>query len=68
LPGFANLPGGAGYLFGQRNTTAQDTELLILITPHKLRLRDRVSRSIYVGHDPSGGSSAAHAPPPQRQP
>jgi Flp pilus assembly secretin CpaC len=66
LPGLANLPGGIGYLFGQRNTTAQDTELLILITPHKLRLRDRVSRSIYVGHDPTGGSSAAHAP--QRQP
>jgi Flp pilus assembly secretin CpaC len=65
LPGFANLPGGAGYLFGQRSTTAQDTELLIMITPHKLRLRDRVSRSIYVGHDPSGGGGAAHAPPPQ---
>jgi Flp pilus assembly secretin CpaC len=65
LPGFANLPGGVGYLFGQRNNTLQDTELLILITPHKLRLRDRVSRSIYVSHDTSGGSSAAHAPPRQ---
>ena len=65
LPGFANLPGGAGYLFGQRNTTAQDTELLILITPHKLRLRDRVSRSIYVGHDPGAGAAARAAP---RQP
>jgi hypothetical protein len=65
LPGFANLPGGAGYLFGQRNTTAQDTELLIMITPHKLRLRDRVSRSIYVGRDPSGGGGAARAQPRQ---
>jgi hypothetical protein len=68
LPGFATLPAGIGYAFGQRSTTAQDTELLILITPHKLRLRDRVSRSIYVGRDPSAGSTAAHAPPPQRQP
>jgi Flp pilus assembly secretin CpaC len=67
LPGLANLPGGVGYLFGQRNTTAQDTEMLIMITPHKLRLRDRVSRSIYVGRDtsPSRGSATA---PQQRQP
>ncbi len=59
LPGFANLPGGVGYFFGQRNNTAQDTELLILITPHKLRLRDRISRSIYVGRDTSGGGGSA---------
>ena len=69
LPGFANIPGPAGYLFGQRNTTAQDTEMVILITPHKLRLTDRVSRSIYVGPDTSasrgGGSTAAPAPPPR---
>jgi Flp pilus assembly secretin CpaC len=73
LPGFANLPGGAGYLFGQRSNTAQDTEMLILITPHKLRLRDRVSRSIYVGRDTSASASRAPtaqpAPePPRRQP
>jgi Flp pilus assembly secretin CpaC len=71
LPGLANLPGGAGYLFGQRNNTAQDTEMLIMITPHKLRLRDRVSRSIYVGRDTTGGRSSTREPlpaPPQRQP
>ena len=71
LPGFANLPGGAGYFFGQRNTTAQDTEMLIMITPHKLRLQDRVSRSIYVGHDTSAGRGPAREPSPapsQRQP
>jgi Flp pilus assembly secretin CpaC len=70
LPGFANLP-GVGYLFGQRNNTAQDTEMLILITPHKLRLRDRVSRSIYVGRDTTTGRGSTHEPlpaPPQRQP
>jgi len=65
LPGLANLPGGVGYLFGQRNTTAQDTEMLILITPHKLRLRDRVSRSIYVGRDTSVSRGS---PPAPRQP
>jgi Flp pilus assembly secretin CpaC len=69
LPGFANLPGAAGYFFGQRNTTAQDTEMVILITPHKLRLQDRVSRSIYVGHDTSTGRGSTAVPlPPQRQP
>jgi len=69
LPGFANLPGGAGYFFGQRNTTAQDTEMVILITPHKLRLQDRVSRSIYVGHETSTGRGSSAVPlPPQRQP
>ena len=59
LPGFANFPGGLGYLFGQRNTTAQDTEMLILITPHKLRLQDRVSRSIFAGRDTSTGRGSA---------
>jgi len=73
LPGFANLPGGAGYFFGQRSTTGQDTEMLILITPHKLRLKDRVSRSIYVGRDTStgrgSGSGSTTTPiPPARQP
>jgi type II secretory pathway component GspD/PulD (secretin) len=69
LPGFANLPGAAGYFFGQRNTTAQDTEMVILITPHKLRLQDRVSRSIYVGRDTSAGRGSTAVPlPSQRQP
>jgi type II secretory pathway component GspD/PulD (secretin) len=68
LPGFANLP-IVGYAFGQRNTTAQDTEMIILITPHKLRLGDRVSRSLYVGHDSAGGRGSTPVPlPSQRQP
>ena len=69
LPGFANLPGGVGYLFGQRNATSQDIEMLIVITPYKLRLRDRVSRSIYAGHDTNIGRGSAPVPaPPQPQP
>jgi type II/III secretion system protein/VCBS repeat protein len=68
LPGFANLPSPAGYFFGQRNTTAQDTEMVILITPHKLRLKDRVSRSIYVGPDTSTGRGVFGTNPvPPRQ-
>jgi hypothetical protein len=69
LPGLANLPGGVGYFFGQRNNTGQDTEMLIMITPHKLRLRDRISRSIYVGRDTSAGRGSTAVPlPSQRQP
>ena len=72
LPGFANLPSPAGYFFGQRSTTSQDTEMVILITPHKLRLTDRVSRSIYVGRDTGtsrgGGSPINPAAPPRPQP
>ena len=49
LPGFANLPGGLGYAFSKRSNTLQNTELLILITPRKLRLQDRHSRSIFPG-------------------
>ncbi|MGC1482938.1 MAG: FG-GAP-like repeat-containing protein [Candidatus Acidiferrum sp.] len=67
LPGFANLPGGLGYLFGQRNTTGQDTEMLILVTPHKLRIVDRLSRSIYAGHDTGNGRGSTGLPP-RRQP
>lgn len=61
LPGFANLP-AVGYAFGQRNNSAQDTELLILITPRKMRLRDRVSRAIYAGRDTTLGRAPIGVP------
>ena len=67
LPGFANLP-VAGYFFGQRNTNAQDTEMIILITPHKLRIRDRDSRSFYVGRDTSSSGRGLSIAPSPRQP
>jgi hypothetical protein len=68
LPGFANLP-VVGYAFGKRNTTAQDTEMIILVTPHELRMKDRLSRAIYLGHDSAGGRGSTPVPlPSQRQP
>jgi Flp pilus assembly secretin CpaC len=65
LPGFANLP-GAGYAFGNRNNSSQDNELLILVTPRKLRSPVRNARSILAGRgDASTRSSiGAGAPPP----
>lgn len=68
LPGFANLPGGLGYAFGQRNTTAEDTEMLILITPRRLRVTDRTSRAIYAGRDTSAGRGAARTLVPSERP
>jgi type II secretory pathway component GspD/PulD (secretin) len=67
IPGLATLP-AIGYAFGQRNNTVQDTEMLILVTPRKMRLRDRISRTVYAGHD-TGGRGFGLAPlPPARQP
>jgi Flp pilus assembly secretin CpaC len=72
LPGFAEIPIG-GYVFGGRNNSLQDTELLILVTPRKLRLADRLTRSIFAGRGDPGGRGAAgpgtlQAPAPQTQP
>jgi type II secretory pathway component GspD/PulD (secretin)/uncharacterized protein YjdB len=69
LPGLATIP-GAGYLFGQRNNSFTDTELLILITPRRVRLPYRESHDIYAGRgDTSGrgavGANAPVAPPPE---
>src|SRR5262249_62147696 len=48
LPGFAELP-GAGYAFGKRNNTHNETEFLILVTPRRLRTPVRQARSIFAG-------------------
>jgi Bacterial type II and III secretion system protein/FG-GAP-like repeat len=74
LPGFAEIP-AAGYVFGGRNNSLQDTELLILVTPRKLRLADHLTRAIFAGRGEPGGRGAAGpgtpqspGPQPQRQP
>ncbi|MGB8494136.1 MAG: Ig-like domain-containing protein [Candidatus Acidiferrum sp.] len=76
LPGFAQIP-GAGYAFGTHNNSFTNSELLILITPRRVRLPFRESHDIYAGRgDASGrGSSGVNVPPappppepPQRAP
>jgi general secretion pathway protein D len=63
IPGFAEIP-GAGYLFGSHNNTFTDNELLILITPRRMRIPLRDSRSFYAGRgDSSGRGSAATGTP-----
>lgn len=66
LPGFANLPSPFGYVFSQRGSTAQDTEMLILITPRRIRIADRVSRAVYAGRDPTGRGSTRIPLPSER--
>ena len=57
LPGFAEIP-IAGYAFGGRKNSLQDTELLILVTPRKLRLADHLTRTIFAGRGETGGRGA----------
>jgi hypothetical protein len=69
LPGLAKIP-VAGYLFGTRSNSLQDTELLIVITPRKVRLADHLTRTIFAGRgDPGGrGGGGAGTPAPGAQP
>jgi general secretion pathway protein D len=57
LPGFAEIP-VAGYVFGGRKNSVQDTELLILVTPRRLRLADHLTRTIFAGRGDTGGRAA----------
>jgi type II secretory pathway component GspD/PulD (secretin) len=72
LPGFAEIP-GARYAFASRNNSLQDTELLIVITPRRLRMPEHATRTIFAGRDTSARGPAGQAfpqppPPPQPQP
>jgi hypothetical protein len=72
LPGFAEIP-GAGYAFGVRNNSFQDTDLLIVITPHRLRLVDHLTRPLFAGRGEPGGRGISgpgirENPVPQPQP
>jgi hypothetical protein len=69
LPGFAELPGPLGYVFSERSNTLQDTELLILVTPRRLRRPDRQSRTIFAGRgEQSPGANPIAAPPERERP
>jgi type II secretory pathway component GspD/PulD (secretin) len=67
LPGLGEVP-GLGYAVQNRNNTSRDTELLILITPRKLRIPRRLSGSIYAGPNPGAGTSGSGLAPQQQQP
>jgi uncharacterized protein YjdB len=69
LPGFAQIP-GAGYAFGAHSNSFTNSELLILITPRRVRLPLRESHDIYAGRGDAtgrgaGGANVPPAPPPE---
>ena len=55
FPGLAPLP-GVGYLFGVRNNSFTDDELIFLITPRRMRSPFRQSKTIYAGTGEPGAS------------
>lgn len=57
LPGLAKLP-YAGYAFGVHNDTYENDELLILITPRRVRIPLREGMSVYAGRGDLGGRTA----------
>lgn len=78
LPGFSEIP-GVRYAFSSKNQSLQDTELLIVVTPRRLRLPDHLTRTIYAGRGDVGrtalpgfrGTPGVPIPqpqPPQQQP
>ncbi len=65
LPGIAGTPGFA-HLLAQRDTQKNDTELLIAITPRRLRLASHIDRTIYAGRgsvSPVSGRPGVATPP-----
>jgi Bacterial type II and III secretion system protein/FG-GAP-like repeat len=70
LPRFAEIP-GLDYVFGTHDDSASDTELLILVTPRRIRLPWHDARSIYAGRGDIGGRASLGdntALPPEDQP
>lgn len=64
IPGFANLP-GAGYAFGDRNKTATESELLIIVTPRRLSDRPLAAKVRFAGR---GAGGTATIPIPADEP
>jgi len=58
-PALAAIP-GAGALFSNQTLQNQDTELLILITPHIISQTPRPNHLIYAGRGESEGSSGIY--------
>lgn len=57
LPGFAEVP-GLRYAFSSKSRAFQDTELLIVVTPRRLRLADHLTRTLYAGRGDVGRGGA----------
>jgi len=70
-PGVDEVP-GLGQVTSNRNPTDQTTELVVVVTPHNVRLARRAGEPLYAGHDRQTGvtgvSFESDAPELQRTP
>lgn len=67
-PGLGRAP-VVGRIAGKHDSAPRQTELLILITPRRIRLAPRASRQLYAGRDPVGaGRGTIQAPEATPQP
>jgi Flp pilus assembly secretin CpaC len=64
IPGFAQMP-GLGYAFGNKNKSTTDNELLILVTPRRMKDRIRDARARYIGRGATGASGSAPISAPE---
>ena len=60
-PGLASVP-AVGHVAGSRDRSERETELLIVITPRRIRLADRAGSLLYVGREPGGAAGGANPP------
>ena len=71
IPGLATLP-GIGYAFGNRNASYNGDELLILVTPRRVRSPFHESETFYAGMGDFGGRGGFRegvaGPPREREP
>jgi len=71
IPGLATLP-GVGYAFGNRNTSFSEDELIILVTPRRVRSPFHESETFYAGMGDISGRGGfregAVGPPREREP
>jgi len=56
-PGLASAP-GAGYLAGRRDHDRRDSELVIIVTPRRVRLGPQAGRVLFAGRDRTGAAPA----------
>ncbi|MGH9814845.1 MAG: FG-GAP-like repeat-containing protein [Candidatus Acidiferrales bacterium] len=66
-PGLGSAP-LAGHLTSLREKDERRTELLILVTPRRIRLAPRRDHQLYAGRDPLGTTRGAPPPEPGLQP
>ncbi len=63
-PGTGAIP-IAGQVTGKKSGQQRETELIIVVTPRRVRLAPRKDRSIYAGRDTGAPSGGAAERPPQ---